>query len=65
MAAVKRKARKDFWCHACESPILCGSEYWVVTINGSGLGNTKRPDRVHDGECLKRILRGDLFVGGR
>lgn len=63
--AEMRTARKTFKCKECGWPIVALSDYYSVTIAGSGLGSIKRPDRVHV-HCIENYfnLRANNY-GGR
>ncbi len=50
--ATLRKARKQHRCSECPFPIFLGERYFEVVLNGSGLGSSKFPDRVH-ARCLR------------
>ena len=41
------RARKHHRCAVCQEFINKGSQYYAITIGGSGLGGLKFPTRVH------------------
>ncbi|MAF43082.1 MAG: hypothetical protein CMI54_02780 [Parcubacteria group bacterium] len=45
------RARKYHRCSECQELIEKGSQYYAITIGGSGLGSIKFPSRVHR-DCL-------------
>ncbi len=45
------KAKKHHRCGVCQEYINKGSQYYAITLNGSGLGSIKFPERIHI-ECL-------------
>jgi len=49
------RAQKHHRCAACPEYILPATQYYSVTIGGSGLGGIKFPSRVHPG-CLDAYL---------
>ena len=53
--ATLTKARVPHRCCHCQEYIATKAHYYAITINGSGLGNTKFPDRVHTG-CLRNYF---------
>lgn len=49
--ATITKATKHHRCSVCQEYIIKGTQYYTVTIAGSGLGSIKFPEHVHI-ECL-------------